>query len=470
MLTHHSGLPGDRLNGMWGDATADFSQLANQTYDLVAPPNTQQAYSNLAMSLLGQVIENVSGMTYEDYIKQKILTPIGMRNSYIDTTLSVKKGHAKGYYNGKTYTALSIRDTAAGGLNASVLELAKFAQMTFAQGKTAQGQRILSAKTLATMQTRQTGQTGQTAQTTGNSLLANNNMGLAWFLTDMPNQNQKDIGQSAGHDGATMMFNTEFTTLPSQKLAVVVMANGLNDEGVGTANIANKMMQLALASKSGIRLTTDTPLPNKQPTPAADLKRFDGTWINNDLGEITIKKKGNKLKLVMDDNEIDLVHRGGHAYYPEYKLLGISMDLGSLSKMNATYRTYNNLELLQLNSPSLPYKMHAEKVKPQPLSSVSPIWQKRLGAYKTVKASGGFTFKDNDTIFTHEDGIFKIKTKIKGIFSDDYVDDEILIKLIDDNRGVVYGVGRNTGDVVNFKTLADGGVLLTYSGYEFRKL
>lgn len=459
MLTHHSGLPGNESNEMWGNAATDFSELANKTYDLAYAPNTQQAYSNLAFTLLGQVVENVSGMAYEDYIDYNVLIPAGMKKSNIDNNLSPAKDHAKGYFNGKNYALPALRDTPAGGLNTSVVELAKFAQTIFTNDHTANGRKLLSVNTLAMM---------QTAQFTSDSPFANNETGLAWMLSNEFNADNPKAGKITGHGGATMMFNTSFKTLPKHKLAVVVMANGLNEDGESTSEIADKMMQLALASKSGLRVKTDKPLPNKQSAAAIDLQRMSGKWVSGDLGVFDIKKKGNKLKLVIDDTEIDLVNRGGHTYYPEYKLLGMmSVDMGEFGKLGATYQTHGNQELLKISSPSSVYNAYAEKVTPQPLSSVSKVWQKRLGKYKAVKASG--LFVPQDVVLVHENGVFALKMKVKDMFSHDYDEGQIFIKPIDDDRAVIYGIGRDTGEVVHFKTHADGHVRLYHSGYVYQK-
>ena len=45
------------------------------------PPNTQQKYSNLAYQLLGEIVARRSGMPYVEYVRTRILEPLGMNGS-----------------------------------------------------------------------------------------------------------------------------------------------------------------------------------------------------------------------------------------------------------------------------------------------------------------------------------------------------------------------------------------------------
>jgi CubicO group peptidase (beta-lactamase class C family) len=95
-------------------------------------------YSNLGMSMLGDVVSKVSGSSWGDYIKQKIFTPLGMKGSTTDMSFDlVGNGFAQGYY---VRTAKGERNAAekhsfkafapAAGVASSVHDMAKFAYAT----------------------------------------------------------------------------------------------------------------------------------------------------------------------------------------------------------------------------------------------------------------------------------------------------------------------------------------------------
>ncbi|KAK5054550.1 hypothetical protein LTR84_001441 [Exophiala bonariae] len=58
----------------------DFTDFLRSANPLFAP-NQKSTYSNLAFDLLGLVLANVTGLSYEDYIRTAILEPLGMKGS-----------------------------------------------------------------------------------------------------------------------------------------------------------------------------------------------------------------------------------------------------------------------------------------------------------------------------------------------------------------------------------------------------
>ena len=62
-----------------------------------ARPNKKFAYSNLGYVLLGQLIEKVSGICYEDYIREHIISPLAINKTNLDFTIANTDQHAKGY-------------------------------------------------------------------------------------------------------------------------------------------------------------------------------------------------------------------------------------------------------------------------------------------------------------------------------------------------------------------------------------
>lgn len=83
LLTHGAGFPEDNP---WGDR-----QLADSDDELVAllekqvsfsnPPGIEFEYSNLGFALLGRIVTVVSGKPYQQYIKESIWQPLGMKTS-----------------------------------------------------------------------------------------------------------------------------------------------------------------------------------------------------------------------------------------------------------------------------------------------------------------------------------------------------------------------------------------------------
>ena len=80
LLTHTAGFPGaigDDFDPVDAD---DFISLA-MTTPLMYPPGSTYAYSNVGYSLLGIIVETVSGMSYEHFLHESLFAPAGMAST-----------------------------------------------------------------------------------------------------------------------------------------------------------------------------------------------------------------------------------------------------------------------------------------------------------------------------------------------------------------------------------------------------
>lgn len=80
LLTHAQGFPEDNP---WGDqqlsiSEAEFDALLRSGIAFSNAPGTTYEYSNYGYALLGRIVTRVSGIPYRDYIRQRILQPLGM--------------------------------------------------------------------------------------------------------------------------------------------------------------------------------------------------------------------------------------------------------------------------------------------------------------------------------------------------------------------------------------------------------
>ncbi len=90
MLTHTSGMP-DVDDYEWDRPQYDDGALERyvrslKDQKLVFAPGERMQYSNMAYEILGDAVAKASGMTFEEYVRQNILQPLGMA----DSTLLVK--------------------------------------------------------------------------------------------------------------------------------------------------------------------------------------------------------------------------------------------------------------------------------------------------------------------------------------------------------------------------------------------
>lgn len=72
-----------------------LARIAAEPFDF--PPGEALIYNNSAYFLLGLIIEKVSGMSYEDYVEEKLFKPLGMQRSSYCSNTEVVPRRARGY-------------------------------------------------------------------------------------------------------------------------------------------------------------------------------------------------------------------------------------------------------------------------------------------------------------------------------------------------------------------------------------
>jgi CubicO group peptidase (beta-lactamase class C family) len=107
VLSQSSGIPNALLGNFyihWLSEHKDYNRdlslnkaLENNT-DLVFKPGEEIGYSNLGYAILGKVIENVSGLKYEEYIKKNIFDRLKLNNEKINFNSQRQKNAALPYF------------------------------------------------------------------------------------------------------------------------------------------------------------------------------------------------------------------------------------------------------------------------------------------------------------------------------------------------------------------------------------
>jgi CubicO group peptidase (beta-lactamase class C family) len=100
------------------------------TISLVSEPGALCEYSNLGMGLLGIILENIYGKSFEELVKEKICTPFAMKSTAINLTTQQQQQFASGYNaNGNETPHWDLPSlTAAGGLRSSTRDMLAFAK------------------------------------------------------------------------------------------------------------------------------------------------------------------------------------------------------------------------------------------------------------------------------------------------------------------------------------------------------
>lgn len=446
VMTHHSGLPGDINNGMWTRHPKPFKQLVGQLKDEYAayPPNTIWSYSNLGIALLGAMIEHVAAKDFNTYAEQHLLQPLGMNAASFDQNLA-KIGVAKAYKENDEKTEVPLRDTAAGGLNANVLDMSRFMNMMFADGL-ANGKQILKPETLKEMLRQQNENV---------ALDFGFKVGLGWWLQDDPS-----IGRIAGHGGATLYHQSQMSLLPEHKLGVIVSANSPSDL---PTKIANKALKLATAIKTGKNIPIDEVKPevDYRLLTAEELQKAAGQYATQ-YGYVKVVADDGELTAELDGNTVEFLARNDGSLTVRYKLFGvIPIAIDEMADVSLSLPTVDDHAALVANWQGQNFLV-GEKITP---TAIPPAWRERLGDYEIINLAGGDGFVPKNCSIQERDGFLTLQYSLPEFDANNL---SMPIAVLSDNEALILGLGAGKRETLRF-TQFDGEEMLAYSGYLLRK-
>lgn len=116
LLNHTSGIPNPiplawvhlESENQSFDRNAYFHQIFQKNKKVKSKPNEKLAYSNLNYVILGHLIEEVSGKTFEDYIIENIVRKLPICQDDLAFSISNTDEHAKGYHKNMSFSNLIL--------------------------------------------------------------------------------------------------------------------------------------------------------------------------------------------------------------------------------------------------------------------------------------------------------------------------------------------------------------------------
>lgn len=133
LLTHTSGIP-DVFQTATGPKPKTGLDLVNLFKDnaLSFEPGRQYSYSNAGYIVLGAVVERVSGQSYGDFVEQRILRPLGMKDSGLGYSY-VQQALGYNPIGSRTPIVDAFYPFSAGGLYSTVQDLYAWDQALYTE-------------------------------------------------------------------------------------------------------------------------------------------------------------------------------------------------------------------------------------------------------------------------------------------------------------------------------------------------
>lgn len=221
LLTHTSGLDGDVFTdtGRGDDALRLYVESlvdAAQNH----PIGATWSYSNSGFSVLGRIIEVVTGKTWDAAMRDLLFTPLGLTHTVTLPEEAILHAAAVGHVDVGDEQVVSpawaLQRSAgpAGLITARVADVLKFARLHMAGGVTQDGTRLLTEENVADMQSFQ-------ADLPDKDSLGDS-WGLGWIRFDWNGE------RLYGHDGNTIGQAAFMRVHPGTGTAVALLTNGGN--------------------------------------------------------------------------------------------------------------------------------------------------------------------------------------------------------------------------------------------------
>jgi len=298
ILAHHSGLPRNECHSMMvlPEGRNVLRELVESLKDchVAFPVGYRYKYTNIGPDILGYIIQELRGESFARYMKENLLTRIGMESStFLSAGIPAQKDIALGYeyYKGKYYPYQQgdITSLPSGNLYSTMEDMSDFGKFVFRGGE-ANGQQIIAPETLRLM-----------FEDQFSSRRDPQPMGLGWKTARVLGSERM-----VWHDGGPGEgIGSLVALLPERKLGVVLFANEVSFEGSVSVPLAIEILELMLETKYGVILPEDETLAPVD-LDRSVLDHYVGRYIA--FGQaMDISLSGGQLKAKMQGMKLDLI-------------------------------------------------------------------------------------------------------------------------------------------------------------------
>lgn len=210
LATHTSGLPRDPLKGLILNADKALNKFSPEDYKdfldgLKAPLRSGRfRYSNIGMALLGNLLADHLGSSYEEAVKEYILLPLGMMDTHMAPDAYDSKRLARGH-NGKGQKVAHFQWLCmdpAGGWRSTSKDMLIFLQAQLGYSGSYWQQLLAKTTTPALHHSKHL------------------QLGLGWLLT-----NRKSLGKIAWHNGQTIGQKSVAVCAKEAGSAIIMLSN-----------------------------------------------------------------------------------------------------------------------------------------------------------------------------------------------------------------------------------------------------
>jgi CubicO group peptidase (beta-lactamase class C family) len=321
LLTHRSGMglgEGDLL--FWPHTTYSREEIIYKLRFMKPASSfrSHYAYDNLLYMTAGQIVPAVTGVSWDDYIRQHIFMPLGMNHSNV-TNANIQPSDDRAFPHSRVDGKLQVipfenLDNAgpAGSINSCAADMAKWVQMQLNRGKFAgRDRRLFSEERSKEMWSPQTILPIGDPPPALAGLKANfADYALGWALRDYHGR------KLVGHTGGVGGFVSRVMLVPEENLGVVILTNAEEDGAFDSIlfHVLDYYFRLpptdwisAFKSREDTQEKDAAEAMKKAESaratdsrPSLPLEKYAGVYNDGWYGPITIRMDSGKLIITFD--------------------------------------------------------------------------------------------------------------------------------------------------------------------------
>lgn len=291
----------------------------------VYPFRTKWGYTNAGFVTAGEIIPAVTGKQWEDYLKEKIFTPLGMNN-----TLALSKDLPNALNKTAPYTMVEGKITripycsidnlaAAGSISSSVNDMSKWVVMQLGNGKF-DGKEIVPQKAIQSIRY------PNSIMGNGSVVFNKSNFTLYGLGLELQDYESRRV---VSHTGGVNGYVSSVTMIPTEKLGIVILTNtdqnnlyealkweimdaylGLPYRNYSKTYLGFSKTQQKNDAAADKKLKDSVALMNKSSLP---LTAYTGDYSNDVYG---------KMKVVLEENELRMRFEHHPSMYAKLSALG----------------------------------------------------------------------------------------------------------------------------------------------------
>ena len=279
-------------------------------------------YQNLHYTLLGRVIESVSGVTWKEYVESAVLRPAGLDRTTprampltSDSNAAVPYEFADGRFHAvRPKTDRTMH--AAGGMVSTASDLARWIRIHMNEGRI-DGEAVFPTEVIREMQEPQIYEEDESPLVPDHRRIG---WGLGWDI-------REDRGaRLVYHDGVYKGWAAQTSFMPEIETGVVVLAN-TSDRGILLAYVVaadvydrvrglepRDVLSRAVSFVENVSGGPSNAHAEGEGGPSLPLQRYVGSYVNEDWGTLEVSRDGEELHARIGDLPLPLVWVGADSF------------------------------------------------------------------------------------------------------------------------------------------------------------